>query len=418
MKLLKNTQFMKLWGNQILLQIAFNMTNFTSLLLIDQLTSSRFALAQFYTAITIPAFVVGLFAGAIVDISSKRNIMLLTDAALCILFLSLAFFTNNYWAILSIAFAAATVSQFFTPAEAATIPHIVEEKQLNNANALFLFTGLGAVIVGYALAGPVIDFGGETGNVGYQMAFIFSGILTGIGFILRLSLKSVDHRLPIVSRDKLIARAIAMTKESIDVTKKDARIWLPIFLLTLVQFNIGVMSILFIDFVKTFLNLKTTATSLVLILPMTIGLAIGIYALEVFEKKHKWRRGLVIDLGAFLFGTIILILGLSASYLPQFGANANILRIITAIVSGAVGLCAVLIAVHARTILQENTPEKMLGRIFALVTVAGAAVTPVPILILALLTEKMDVATIFVFFGILLLLISWSIKPMLLKKIT
>lgn len=417
MRLLQNTQFLKLWGNQILLQIAFNMTNFTALLLIDQLTSSRFALAQFYTSITLPAFVIGLFAGAVVDISNKKKIMLVTDAILCILFLSLALFTNNYWAIMAIAFAGAAVSQFFTPAEAATIPHIVEERQLNNANALFLFTGLGAVVLGYALAGPIIDLGGE-GKMGFQLAFIVSGILTGVGFFLRLSLKSIDHYLPAVPQEKLITRALQMTKESSDLTRKSEKIWLPIFLLTLVQFNIGVMSILFIDFVKTFLNLKTTATSFVLVLPMTFGLVIGIYILKVLDRKLKWRRGAVIDLGAFAFGTIIIVLGLSASFLSNFGGSTLILRIITGLVSAMVGVCAVLIAVHARTILQENTPNKMLGRIFALVTVAGAAVTPIPVLLLALLTEKIDVATIFVFFGLLLLVIAWSIRPMLLKRIS
>lgn len=417
MSLLKNTQFLKLWGNQILLQIAFNMTNLTALLLIDRLTNSRFALAQFYTAITLPAFIVGLFAGAIVDTSNKKKIMLITDAILCLLFLSLAFFTHNYWAILAISFAAAAVSQFFTPAEAATIPEIVSEKQLNNANALFLFTGLGSVVLGYALAGPIIDTFSRGNGTGYQAAFIFSGILTGIGFILRLTLKSIDSQLPSLLENKLITRAIKMTKESINITKSDPKIWLPIFLLTLVQFNIGVLSIVFIDFVKIYLNLKSTATSFVLVLPMTLGLGIGIYVLKFFERKTNWRRGSVIDFGAFLFGGAIVVLGIGSSLLNSWGVSPTILRIITAMVSMVVGICAVLIAVHARTILQENTPNKMLGRIFALVTVAGAAVTPIPVLAIAFLTEKMDVATIFVLFGLLLLIISWFIKPMLLKKI-
>ena len=79
MQILTNTQFLKLWGNQIFLQVAFNMTNFTALLLIDHLTESRFALATFYAAMTLPAFLVGLFAGAIVVLTDRKRLMLTTD---------------------------------------------------------------------------------------------------------------------------------------------------------------------------------------------------------------------------------------------------------------------------------------------------------------------------------------------------
>lgn len=392
------------------------MSNLTALFLIDHLTSSRFALAQFYAAITLPAFVIGIFAGSIVDVTDKRKLMLITDFLLAILFASYALFTNNYWAILIIAFASSAVSQFFTPAEAATIPQIVKGKELNSANALFLFTGLGSVVLGYALAGPVIDF--VDGNLGFQTAFVLSGILTGIGFFLRLSLRTIDPYLDSFTHKKLFAKTIAMTREVVEITKKDPKIYLPMLLLTLVQFNIGVLSILFIDYVKTYLYLKTTATSLILVLPLAIGLAIGTLFLKFIDHKLGSKRGVVINLGAFLFGGIILILGIAALVFFELKFGVFFLRFFTALTSFIVGICAVLISVHSRTILQEHTPQHMLGRVFAFVTVAASIVTPIPILLLTLLTEKLDVATIFVFFGVLLLAISFIIKPVLVNKIS
>src|SRR5260221_11066665 len=134
MDILKNSQFLKLWGNQILLQIAFNMSNFTALLLINQLTGSRFALALFYAAMTLTAFIFGIFAGAIVDMTDRKKLMLMTDAILAVLFLAYAFSGQSLVVIILIAFASASVSQFFTPAEAATIPLLVKGESLIEAN--------------------------------------------------------------------------------------------------------------------------------------------------------------------------------------------------------------------------------------------------------------------------------------------
>ncbi len=230
MEVLKNTQFLKLWGNQILLQIAFNMCNFTALLLINQLTDSRFSLALFYAAMTIPAFLVGFFAGSIVDMTDRKKLMLITDAALCLLFFSYAFAFNfhNLWVILLIAFASASVSQFFTPAEAATIPLLVKGDKLHQANSLFLFTQLGAVMLGYAAAGPIIQLFGGISNGGATAAFVIAGILTAIGFVLRLSLRTIESVHPDVIRKQIFMRTLMLTGEVLTEAKSHLGISVPI----------------------------------------------------------------------------------------------------------------------------------------------------------------------------------------------
>lgn len=411
MDLLKNTQFLKLWGNQILLQIAFNMSNLTALLLIDNLTSSRFALAQFYTALTLPAFVVGVFAGSVVDLSNRKTLMLVTDAVLAILFFVYAIVSGNYFGLLAIAFLSSSVAQFFTPAEASTIPLIVRNNQLSQANTLFLFTSFGAVVAGYALAGPLVDAFGGLQSKGDQAVFITAGIITAVGFFLRFSLKTIEPPRQKWGKSELIDRTLQMTKEVMNVAQKDVKIYMPIILLTLVQFYIGLLAILFIDFVKVYLSLPSTSTSWVLVLPLMIGLTIGTYILKLTHKK--WRRGNVIYHGTLLFGLVIFLLGLFA----LLTNSQLLLRGITTLVSASVGISAVLISVHARTVLQEHTPERMLGRVFALVTIAASATIPIPILLLALLTEKLASSYIFLGFGVLSLVLAILMRPILVKRI-
>ncbi|MDO8591833.1 MAG: MFS transporter, partial [bacterium] len=362
MEILKNRQFLKLWGNQVLLQIAFNMCNFTALLLINQLTNSRFALAQFYAAMTLPAFFVGFFAGSIVDMANRKKLMLITDLALSVLFILYAFTTHSVWAILGIAFTTASVAQFFTPAEAATIPLLVKGEKLEQANSLFLFTQLGSTMLGYAVAGPVIQlFGGS--NDGFKAAFIIAGVLTAIGFFLRLSLHTIESARPEVIQKQIFMRTLMLTRDVLSITRRNHGISIPIILLTIMEFNIGMLAILFIGYVNQYLNLPATSTSYFLIIPLIAGLGLGVSIMGYIEKW--WKRGHSIFLGVITFGLVLFSLGLSAQLLAGQPAGVTILRLFTMASATIIGIAAVFIAVHSRTVLQQNTPETMMGRVFS-----------------------------------------------------
>lgn len=415
MVILKNAQFLKLWGNQILLQTAFNMTNFTLLLLIDQITSSRFALAQFYAALTIPSFLVGMFAGIIVDTSNRKWVLLTSDILLAILFALYAFFTHQYWFLLAIAFLSACVAQVFTPAESATLPKIVPKKNLEQANTLFLFTGFASVLLGYGLAGPIIQLFGGLERYGDQSTFIIAATLTVIGFLLSstLNIKDNGHR---GFHPQLLKEATRLTSEVLLTISKKTKILLPIILLTLMQFCIGLLAILFIGFVKSYLKLPSTATSYFLVIPLGIGLTLGVYFLKSLRKTLA--KGQMVYLGGLAFGVSMLVLGLAGAYQLVFENSLFWLRLITALTAAVSGISAVFIAVHSRTILQKNTPHSMLGRVFALVYAAGSAVTPIPILAIALITEKVDVTSVFIFFGIIFIAVSQAFQHLFVKHLS
>lgn len=405
MDILKNTQFLKLWGNQILLQVAFNICNFTALLVVNNLTGSRFSLALLYACLTLPAFAVGTFAGAIVDLSSRKKLMLITDALLSVLFILYAVFAHQYPIILLIAFLSASVAQFFTPAEAATIPLIVKNFHLEKANSLFLFTALGSVLVGYALAGPLIELFGGLEKGGAQAAFVGAGIVTAIGFFLRLSLKTIEHERPQTPDGRLIKKTLHLTSEVFSFARAKERIYLPILLLTLMEFNIGMLSILFIDFVKKYLGLATTSISYFLVLPLILGLIIGVSILGQVQKFIP--RGRSIFLSLILFSALLTFLGVLALH------PSPLLKILTLLSALLIGFCIVFVAVHPRTILQENTPTPMLGRVFSLVTIASSAIAPIPVLLVSLVTEKVETPVVFISLGILFMGFTVFLNPKL-----
>lgn len=408
MSIFRNTQFLKLWGNQVLLQIAFNMSNFTALLLIDHLTGSRFALALFYAAMTLPAFLVGIFAGAIVDLTERKRLMLTTDALMAGLFTAFALMTGNFLAILAIALAASAVSQFFIPAEAATIPLVVRGHELSKANALFLFTELGSVLVGYAIAGPFIQtFGGVSGG-GATVAFGLAAALTALGFLLRLSLRDIKVEKPEVLEKRVFRRTVFLAHEALHEVAHDRALLIPIVLLTAMEFNVGMLAILFISYVREYLHVPTTSSSYFLILPVIIGLSIGLFLMNKLQKT----RGYVVFLGALSFALAVTFIGLSAKILGPV-PDVYLLRALTILGSIITGIAAVFIQVNAQTSLQESTRRSMLGRTFSLAAVASAAVAPVPILLVSIITEKVDVTIVFIILGLFLLTSSFLVKPYL-----
>lgn len=410
MGLLENTRFLRLWGNQILLQIAFNLSGFTALLLIDHLTSSRFALAQFYASITLPAFLIGVYAGTVIDITNRKKLMLITDAILSFLFLGYIFAGGSFLMILLVAFLASSVAQFFTPAEAATIPLIVDKKHLEGANALFLFTALGSVMIGFALAGPIIQLFGGLEGTGSQAAFAIASASAAIGFFLLYTFPNLNNHTPQLKDKNIVAETWILTKEVLVQITKNPKILLPILILTLVEFNVGMLSIIFIDFVKIYLKLPSTAISYFLILPLVFGLIAGVGIMK--ESQNWFGRGRSIFAGILLFGLILA--GLSTGTVLL---ETSMLRLMTMLAAFLVGIAVVFIAVHSRTVLQENTPKEMLGRVFAFVTISISATVPIPILLLALLGESVDVATLFMAFGMCLILLSVLVRRPLEKRI-
>lgn len=64
----------------------------------------------------------------------------------------------SYEALLIITFLVSTLTQFFTPAEQSAITLVVEREQLLTANSVYATTVMGALILGFAVGKPALQF--------------------------------------------------------------------------------------------------------------------------------------------------------------------------------------------------------------------------------------------------------------------
>ncbi len=404
-EILKNYQFLKLWGNQVLLQVAFNMSNFTALLIIADRTHSPFAQAQFYTALTLPAFIFGLIAGPIVDMTERKRLMLITDFLLAILFFLYVFAIGKIFLIFSIAFFTSSVARFFIPAEAATIPLIVDKKTLNHANTFFLFTLMGSVLLGYTIAGPIIQFFGGLRTQGELVPFILSSIFLAIGFVLRLSLKRIDAPKPYAPGSSIVGKTFILFWQSVKEVRVNRKVAFPILLLVFVELMVGTLSIVLLEYVRRYLELPLTSISYILMVPLVIGLILGVVLLGRIERVYGFRKSIFVSL--VFVGLILFALGLIPVIFGKTLLGLVIVRVASLISAFIIGILVVIIAVQSRTILQTSTKAEMQGRIFSFLDVMIAFITPIPVLILGFLADKVSLLATLMFIGFIIMTLTY-----------
>ena len=390
------------------------MSNFTALLIIADRTHSPFVQAQFYTALTIPAIIFGFIAGPVVDMVERKILMLITDALLAVLFLLYLFAGSNVLFFLVIAFLTSGVARFFIPAEAATIPLLVDKKILNHANSFFLFTLMGSILLGYSIAGPLIQLFGGLGTVGEKVPFIVASIFLVIGFILRLSLEKVEFRKPDLPAGTVIVKTMHLFMQTVDEVVSNKRVSLSLALLVFVELMMGLLSVVLLEYVRIYLGLPITSITYVLIGPLIVGLFLGVGFLGKVEESMGRRKSIFIAL--IILGFLLSVIGISPIIVSLFDQSFLIIRAVAVISAFFMGILVVLIAVQARTILQLNANETMHGRIFSFLDVMIAFVTPIPVLLTGFLADSVSVLTTLIFAGGMVIALTYFSHKFILSR--
>ncbi|MDB9459516.1 MFS transporter [Dolichospermum circinale CS-1225] len=194
--LVKNRGFMLLWIGQLISQLAdkvFFVLMIALLKLYLPINSGgedgRFYL---YMAFTVPAMLFGSVGGIIVDRVPKKLIMVGSDAVRGVLMILIPFLPREFAILLFFTFSISTITQFFAPAEQAAIPLLVKKEGLMAANALFSSTMMAALIIGNAVATPMLNWF-ESFNKGFGKELIV-GCLYLLSALIMMPIHFREHR--------------------------------------------------------------------------------------------------------------------------------------------------------------------------------------------------------------------------------
>jgi MFS family permease len=157
---------------------------------------------------------------------------------------------------------------------------------------------------------------------------------------------------------------------------------IPIGLYVLTQILLATVVILFPSYSQNVLGIDIRDAGLILILPAGIGAVIGSILVERSIKKLGKR--ILISIG--IFGSAFGLLSL-ALFVPRV-TMATFFAFLTMV---SLGMTSIMVNIPAQTLLQENTPFDVRGRVFgvlgALVTVAAA----IPVFITAAFVDLIGV---------------------------
>ena len=194
--LVKNRGFMLLWIGQLISQLADKVFFVLMIALLklylpvhDGGEDGRFYL---YMAFTVPAMLFGSAGGIIVDRVPKKLIMVGSDAVRGVLMLLIPFLPREFAILLFFTFSISTVTQFFAPAEQAAIPLLVKREGLMAANALFSSTMMAALIIGNAVATPMLNWF-ESFNKGFGKELVV-GCLYLLSALIMMPIHFREHR--------------------------------------------------------------------------------------------------------------------------------------------------------------------------------------------------------------------------------
>jgi MFS family permease len=150
------------------------------------ITDQPIALGGIGLARILPVILFSLFGGAVADVANRRAILFITQSAMALVALALALLTFQghitLWHIYLLTAIQAVAISFDSPARQSLVPNLVPAKDLSNAFSLNSIAQQTGAIIGPALTGFVIAYGG----LGYTYllnAISFVAVLVALLFI-------------------------------------------------------------------------------------------------------------------------------------------------------------------------------------------------------------------------------------------
>lgn len=391
---------MYLWVSQILSQLTVNMMNFLLLTRLFSVTGSTIATSFLWVAYALPAIFVGPIGAATVDFVSKRNTLMWTNLLQALTVFTLIFtHQQSLFLLYAIVVLYSLFNQFYLPAESASLPSVVEKKNLAQANSLFFVTQQSALVVGFGLAGIVESLLGFSGSLIACSVFLF------IAFLATAFLPEMKSKLKVPEKfDQLIITFFKSIYEGYEFIKSKKGILFPLIFLLGFQIILAMIVVNLPVIATQILNVPVSLAGLLVVVPAGLGAIIG--SIFVSKKiKKGTRKSVIIEHGMAELGLSLLSLVFVVPYFPIF------FRVVAEMIFVFVaGLGFTGTNIPTITYLQEATPEWLRGRVFGnlgfLITIA----TIFPVIFSGVITDFFGVRSLLTLMGAGVLLVLFLMK--------
>jgi Na+/melibiose symporter-like transporter len=329
--------------------------------------------------------IIGAPAGVFVDHRNKRRILfysnILRAFATFGFVVSLVINRNELVTIFLLTFLISSIGQFFTPAEGASIPLLVDEEELTSALSLFNITFILSQAIGFLVLAPLIllllpSF--KLGNIPIFPAEILYAIIAVLYLVSALLISLIPSKAFTERKHKkheqtgtdsigALQNVWNEVREGWTFIRRNSQLFLAVIQLSFAGVLLLVIGELATPLVTKLFNLPASSVAFVFA-PAGVGLVAGSVVmpriLQRMSKEHAIFIGSLVLAGTIVLLPLSYLLG---HYIEKQGLSSKLIYL------GAVpffmfiaGVAIDFINIPAQTAIQESTPEWIKGRVLAL----------------------------------------------------
>ena len=321
------------------------------------ITGSTLASATMLLASFVPQILFSSVAGVFVDRWDRKRTMIGANLLLCggLAPLLLVHRADQVWIVYVVLMWEGIIQVFFSPAEAALVPHLVPDDRLVTANALNGQNADLSRLVGSAVGGVVAGLGGITALATVDAAtFVLAASMVAA---VRTSGRPVESDAAAeTSTRALEGRLMRLWNEWLNGLRAAAsqRVLRVIFAFVLVtSVGEGIMGTLFAPFVRDVLHGSAEAYGLIVSVQAIGGIAGGLVAASV---GHRVSAAHLFGWGSVVFGVVDLTMFLYPLVWVQVWPAAACMIV--------VGVPGALTVAGFMTLFQRSTADAYRGRVF------------------------------------------------------
>ncbi len=384
---LKNKEFAKLWVSQATSQLTNYILSFAILIKVFELTNSTLSVSLIIMAFGIATVFFGILAGVYSDRFDRRWMLTIVNLAQAGSIALYFLVGENFWGLVLITFLYSSFNQFYIPAEAPSIPRLVQPNQILIANSFFAFTNSAALIIGFAAAGPM------SSAFGQAAPYVVGVILLTIAGIATATLPALKPAV-VHANPYSFSKVWHEFKEGVDHFWTNSNLHYPFMSLIAIQVINGMMITIAPAFMKEAIGINLDTGSILVVAPLGIGILIGAAFLGIeeryFSKKQLIRLGFL-GMGAMLIGlSMIGFVDFKFLYYAFFGLF--------------IGYFNAHIFAPSHSILQTHAHEHLRGRIYGSLYVLLQIAATLPTIVVGVLADALPIASIAAILGGLLVI--------------
>ena len=348
-------------------------------------------------AYLLPIALLGIISGVFVDRWPVKITLVSSDfirAGLCLLLL----FVHNIYGFYAVLASISVLSSFFSPAQGVAIRSAVPMHGLRSANALMQQVMFIMRILGGPISITIVRIFGARVCYGLDsISFLASGsLIASLALVLPRKTAPGDLQPPSSELSKEstgIPRILADIKVGAGFILHHSALLFVIVALAAGMFVMGCFGPLIAIYVRDTLHTSSTLFAITSA-AIGIGLLIGVNVLNAVAKHISNTTQVYLGLSGIALGTLLLAAApIFAFTVPVFHLGVPVL--VTIFGCFLIGFAAAGIIVPSQTLIQQETPAELMGRVGSTTMSAVFSAQIAGLLLSGILAEHTSVRSVF-----------------------